>query len=93
MRNRTKRRMFLFNSKRAAASRADKRGRRKWRLASAYAKFSGERRVWQRRLGPGASHLISGLYDARLDHKPVLAVVSQQSRDGIGGHYSRKSSW
>jgi pyruvate dehydrogenase (quinone) len=49
-------------------------------------------RTWRvpRHLGPGASHLMSGLYDARLDHMPVLAVVSQQSRDRIGGHYQQE---
>jgi thiamine pyrophosphate-dependent acetolactate synthase large subunit-like protein len=59
---------------------------------------SGERlheilgRTWRvpRHLGPGASHLMSGLYDVRLDHTPVLAVVSQPSRDWIGGHYQRE---
>jgi pyruvate dehydrogenase (quinone) len=37
--------------------------------------------------GPGASHLITGLYDARLEHMPVFAILGQQSRDAIGGHY------
>ena len=50
-------------------------------MASAYAKFSGELGVCIATSGPGASHLITGLYDARLDHMPVLAIVGQQSRD------------
>jgi pyruvate dehydrogenase (quinone) len=36
---------------------------------------------------PRASHLITGLYDARLEHMPVFAILGQQSRDAIGGHY------
>jgi pyruvate dehydrogenase (quinone) len=41
------------------------------------AKFSGEVGVWFATSGPGASHLLNGLYDARLDHVPVVAVVGQ----------------
>jgi pyruvate dehydrogenase (quinone) len=59
-------------------------------MASAYAKFSGELGVCIATSGPGASHLITGLYDARLDHMPVLAIVGQQSRDAIGGHYQQE---
>lgn len=44
-------------------------------MASAYAKFSGELGVCIATSGPGATHLITGLYDARLDHQPVLALV------------------
>src|SRR6185437_9268547 len=40
--------------------------------------------------GPGASHLVTGLYDARLDHMPVLAIVGQQARAAIGGHYQQE---
>ena len=61
-------------------------------MASAYAKFSGELGVCIATSGPGASHLITGLYDARLDHMPVLAIVGQQSRDAIGGHYQQDRS-
>src|ERR1700739_1448157 len=56
-------------------------------MASAYAKFSGDLGVCIATSGPGASHLITGLYDARLDHMPVLAIAGQQSRNAIGGHY------
>jgi pyruvate dehydrogenase (quinone) len=59
-------------------------------MASAYAKFSGELGVCIATSGPGASHLITGLYDARLDHMSVLAIVGQQSRDAIGGHYQQE---
>ena len=40
--------------------------------------------------GPGASHLITGLYDARLDHMPVLAIAGQQARNALGGHYQQE---
>jgi pyruvate dehydrogenase (quinone) len=59
-------------------------------MASAYAKFTGELGVCIATSGPGASHLITGLYDARLDHQSVLAIVGQQSRDAIGGHYQQE---
>jgi pyruvate dehydrogenase (quinone) len=59
-------------------------------MASAYAKFSGELGVCIATSGPGASHLITGLYDARLDHMPVLAIVGQQARDALGGHYQQE---
>ena len=41
-------------------------------------------------LGTGASHLITGLYDARLDHMPVLAIAGQQARNALGGHYQQE---
>ena len=50
-------------------------------MASAYAKFTGEVGVCMATSGPGASHLITGLYDARMDHMPVLAIAGQQARD------------
>ena len=50
-------------------------------MACAYAKFSGELGVCIATSGPGASHLITGLYDARLDHMPVLAIAGQQARN------------
>lgn len=56
-------------------------------MASAYAKFSGELGLCIATSGPGASHLITGLYDALLDHQPVLAIVGQQSRSALGGQY------
>ena len=59
-------------------------------MASAYAKFTGELGVCLATSGPGASHLITGLYDARLDHMPVLAITGQQARTAIGGHYQQE---
>ncbi|HEY2619448.1 MAG TPA: thiamine pyrophosphate-requiring protein [Acetobacteraceae bacterium] len=59
-------------------------------MASAYAKFTGEVGVCLATSGPGASHLITGLYDARLDHMPVLAIAGQQARTAIGGHYQQE---
>jgi len=59
-------------------------------MASAYAKFTGELGVCIATSGPGASHLVTGLYDARLDHMPVLAITGQQSRNALGGHYQQE---
>ena len=59
-------------------------------MASAHAKFTGELGVCIATSGPGAAHLITGLYDARLDHMPVLAIVGQQARSAIGGHYQQE---
>ena len=54
-------------------------------MASAHAKFTGELGVCVATSGPGAIHLLNGLYDARLDHQPVLAIVGQQALAGLGG--------
>ena len=51
-------------------------------MASAYAKFTGELGVCLATSGPGASHLLTGLYDAKLDHMPVLAIAGQQPAHG-----------
>jgi pyruvate dehydrogenase (quinone) len=59
-------------------------------MASAYAKFSGELGVCMATSGPGATHLITGLYDARLDHQPVLAIAGQQARAALGGQYQQE---
>lgn len=59
-------------------------------MATAYAKFSGELGVCIATSGPGASHLVTGLYDALLDHQPVLAIVGQQARNALGGHYQQE---
>ena len=59
-------------------------------MASAYAKFTGEPGVCIATSSPGASHLITGLYDARLDHMPVLAIAGQQARTAVGGHYQQE---
>ena len=59
-------------------------------MASAHAKFTGELGVCIATSGPGASHLLTGLYDARLDHVPVLAIAGQQARAALGGHYQQE---
>ena len=55
--------------------------------ACAHAKFTGEVGVCLATSGPGAIHLLNGLYDAKLDHQPVVAIVGQQARAALGGHY------
>ena len=59
-------------------------------MASAYAKFSGELGVCLSTGGPGASHLITGLYDAKMDHQPVLAITGQAPRTARGAHYQQE---
>ena len=59
-------------------------------MASAHAKFTGELGVCLATSGPGAAHLLTGLYDAKLDHMPVLAIVGQQARTAIGAHYQQE---
>jgi pyruvate dehydrogenase (quinone) len=59
-------------------------------MASAYAKFTGELGVCIATSGPGASHLITGMYDARMDHMPLLAIAGQQARAAVGGHYQQE---
>jgi pyruvate dehydrogenase (quinone) len=59
-------------------------------MAAAHAKFTGDLGVCIATSGPGASHLLTGLYDARLDHMPVLAIAVQQARTAIGGHYQQE---
>jgi pyruvate dehydrogenase (quinone) len=59
-------------------------------MACAYAKFSGRLGVCIATSGPGASHLTTGLYDALMDHQPVLAIVGQQARNALGGQYQQE---
>src|SRR5881227_646535 len=59
-------------------------------MACAHAKFTGEVGVCLATSGPGAIHLLNGLYDAKLDHQPVLAIVGQQARLGLGGSYQQE---
>jgi pyruvate dehydrogenase (quinone) len=59
-------------------------------MACAHAKFSGEVGVCLATSGPGAIHLLNGLYDARMDHQPVVAIVGQQSRMSLGGDYQQE---
>jgi pyruvate dehydrogenase (quinone) len=59
-------------------------------MACAHAKFTGEAGVCLATSGPGAVHLLNGLYDAKLDHQPVVAIVGQQARAGLGGNYQQE---
>jgi pyruvate dehydrogenase (quinone) len=59
-------------------------------MACAHAKFTGEVGVCVATSGPGAVHLLNGLYDAKLDHHPVVAIVGQQARAGLGGNYQQE---
>ena len=59
-------------------------------MACAHAKFTGEIGVCMATSGPGAIHLLNGLYDAKLDHQPVLAIVGQQSSKALGGQYQQE---
>jgi pyruvate dehydrogenase (quinone) len=58
--------------------------------ACAHAKFTGETGVCMATSGPGAVHLLNGLYDARLDHQPVVAIVGQQARSSLGADYQQE---
>ena len=53
-------------------------------MACAHAKFTGDVGVCLATSGPGAIHLLNGLYDAKLDHQPVVAIVGQQARMSLG---------
>src|SRR5256885_4521457 len=55
-------------------------------MACGYAKFTGRLRVCLATSGPGGIHLLNGLYDAKLDHHPVLAITGLQFHDLIGTH-------
>lgn len=59
--------------------------------ACAHAKFTGEVGVCMATSGPGAVHLLNGLYDAKLDHQPVVAIVGQQARMSLGGNYQQET--
>ncbi|MEW5356939.1 thiamine pyrophosphate-requiring protein [Streptomyces sp. 16-176A] len=58
--------------------------------AVGYAKFSGKVGVCAATSGPGAIHLLNGLYDAKLDHVPVVAIVGQTNRSAMGGSYQQE---
>jgi pyruvate dehydrogenase (quinone) len=59
-------------------------------MACAHAKFTGEVGVCLATSGPGAIHLLNGLYDAKLDRQPVVAIVGQQKSSALGGHYQQE---
>ncbi len=58
--------------------------------AVGYAKFTGRVGVCMATSGPGAIHLLNGLYDAKLDHVPVVAIVGQTNRSAMGGSYQQE---
>ena len=57
--------------------------------AVGYAKFTGQVGVCMATSGPGAIHLLNGLYDAKLDHVPVV-IVGQTNRSAMGGSYQQE---
>ena len=59
-------------------------------MASGHAKLTGEVGVCLATSGPGAIHLLNGLYDAKLDRRPVVAIVGQSARMAIGGHFQQE---
>ena len=59
-------------------------------LACAHAKFTGEVGICIATSGPGAIHLLNGLYDAKLDHQPVVAIVGQQGTTALGSDYQQE---
>jgi pyruvate dehydrogenase (quinone) len=59
-------------------------------MACGHAKWTGEVGVCLATSGPGAIHLLNGLYDAKLDHQPVVAIVGQQARSALGGSYQQE---
>ncbi|HEX4740578.1 MAG TPA: thiamine pyrophosphate-requiring protein [Caulobacteraceae bacterium] len=59
-------------------------------MASGHAKFTGEVGLCYATSGPGAIHLLNGLYDAKMDHTPVVAIVGQQARASIGASYQQE---
>jgi len=59
-------------------------------MACAHAKFTGEVGICIGTSGPGAIHLLNGLYDAKLDHQPVVAIVGQQATTALGADYQQE---
>jgi pyruvate dehydrogenase (quinone) len=59
-------------------------------MASAHAKFTGQVGLCYATSGPGAIHLLTGLYDAKADHVPVVALVGQQARSALGASYQQE---
>ena len=59
-------------------------------MACAHSKFTGEVGVCLATSGPGAVHLLNGLYDAKMDHQSVVAIVGQQARRCLGSHYQQE---
>src|SRR3954452_1192274 len=59
-------------------------------MACAHAKFTGQVGVCMATSGPGAIHLLNGLYDAKMDHQPVVAIVGQSATTALGSQYQQE---
>ncbi|MCG5055350.1 MAG: thiamine pyrophosphate-requiring protein [Myxococcales bacterium] len=59
-------------------------------MATGHAKFTNEVGVCMATSGPGAIHLLNGLYDAAMDHQPVVAIVGQQATTALGADYQQE---
>src|SRR5699024_7973411 len=59
-------------------------------MTCAHSKFTDEVCVCLATSGPGAIHLLNGLYDAKMDHQSVVAIVGQQARMSLGGNYQQE---
>ncbi|WP_432710890.1 thiamine pyrophosphate-requiring protein [Pedobacter sp.] len=59
-------------------------------MACAHSKFTGEVGVCLATSGPGAIHLLNGLYDAKMDHQPVVAIIGQQKTTSLGSDYQQE---
>lgn len=59
-------------------------------MACAHAKFTGEVGVCLATSGPGAIHLLNGLYDAKMDHQPVVAIIGQSATTALGSSYQQE---
>jgi 2-succinyl-5-enolpyruvyl-6-hydroxy-3-cyclohexene-1-carboxylate synthase len=59
-------------------------------MAFAHAKFTGEVGVCLSTGGPGATHMITGLYDAKVDHVPILAICGQAEATVRGASYQQE---
>src|SRR3989442_9353913 len=59
-------------------------------MACAHAKFTGEVGICLATSGPRAIHLLNGLYDAKMDHAPVVAIVAQQARMSLGSNFQQE---
>ena len=59
-------------------------------MASAHAKFTGTVGVCMATSGPGAIHLLNGLYDAKMDHQPVVAIIGQSATTALGSQYQQE---
>src|SRR3954466_10851847 len=59
-------------------------------MACAHAKFTGDVGICLATSGPGAIHLLNGLYDAKMDHQPVVAIVGQAATTAMGGMYQQE---